>query len=59
MGGISDEQSRSNMALGDRLALSLATAKLLPSAKDSFLSQNARTSKAFSDRGCGSSVFKP
>jgi len=39
------------LALGDRLAVSLATAKRLPSAKDSFLSPDARTSKAFSDRG--------
>ena len=37
--------------IGDRLAVSLATAKRLPSAKDSFLSLDARTSKAFSDRG--------
>jgi len=44
----SDEQSRSNLALGDRLAVSLATAKRLPSAKDSLLSPDARTSKAFS-----------
>jgi len=48
-----------SLALGDRLAVSLGTAKRLPSAKDSFLSPDARTSKAFPDRGCGSSVFKP
>ena len=64
-----------SLALGDRLAVSLATAKRLPSAKDSFLSPSKRTSKssalarftkAFSDRGSnavaclfGSSVFKP
>jgi len=35
------------LALGDRLALSVATAKRLPSAKDSLLSTDARTSKAF------------
>ena len=38
-----------SLALGDRLAVSLATAKRLPSAKDSLLSPDARTSKAFSD----------
>ena len=38
------------LALGDRLALSVATAKRLPSAKDSLLTPDARTSKAFSDR---------
>jgi len=37
------------MALGDRLAVSLATAKHLPSAKDSLLSPDARTFNAFSD----------
>ena len=37
------------MALGDRLAVSLATAKRLPSAKDSLLSPDARTFKASSD----------
>jgi len=37
------------LAIGDRLAVSLATAKRLPSAKDSLLSPDARTSKAFSD----------
>jgi len=37
------------LALGDRLAVSLATAKHLPSVKDSLLSPDARTSKAFSD----------
>jgi len=37
------------MALGDRLAVSLATAKRLPSTKDSLLTLDARTSKAFSD----------
>jgi len=40
-----------SLALGDRLAVSLGTAKRLPSAKDSFLSPDARISKAFSDRG--------
>jgi len=38
-----------SLALGDRLAVSLATAKRLPSAKDSLLSPDARTFKAFSD----------
>jgi len=38
-----------SLALGDRLAVSLATAKRLPSAKDSLLFPNARTSKAFSN----------
>jgi len=38
-----------SLALGDRLAESLATAKRLPSAKDSLLSPDARTSKAFTD----------
>ena len=38
-----------SLALGDRLAVSLATAKRLPSAKDSLLTPDARTSKAFSD----------
>jgi len=38
-----------SLALGDRLEVSLATAKRLTSAKDSFLSPDARTSKAFSD----------
>jgi len=37
-----------SLALGDRLAVSLATTKRLPSAKDSLLSTDARTSKAFS-----------
>ena len=37
------------LALGDRLAVCLGTAKHLPSAKDSLLSTDARTSKAFSD----------
>ena len=37
------------LSLGDRLAVSLATAKRLPSVKDSLLSPDARTSKAFSD----------
>ena len=37
------------MALGDRLAVSLATAKRLPIAEDSLLSPYARTFKAFSD----------
>ena len=38
------------MALGDMLVVSLATAKRLPSAKDSLLDLDARTSKAFFDR---------
>jgi len=38
-----------SMALGDRLAVSLATVKRLPSAKDSLLNPDARTSKAFFD----------
>ena len=38
-----------SLSLGDRLAVSLATAKHLPSAKDSFLSPYARTFKTFSD----------
>ena len=38
-----------SLALGDSLAGSLATAKRLPSAKDSLLTLEARTSKAFSD----------
>jgi len=38
-----------SLALGDRLVVSLATAKRLPSAKDSLLSTDARTSKAFYD----------
>jgi len=38
-----------SLALGDRLAVSLAIAKRLPCAKDSLLSPDARTSKAFSD----------
>ena len=37
-----------SLALGDRLAVSLATTKRLPSVKDSLLSTDARTSKAFS-----------
>jgi len=37
------------LALGDCLAVSVATPKRLPSAKDSLLSTDARTSKAFSD----------
>ena len=45
----SNEQSRSKHALGNRLAVSLATAKRLPSAKDSLLSPDARTFKAFYD----------
>jgi len=40
-----------SLALGDRLAVSLATGKRLPSAKDSFLSSDVRTSNVFSDRG--------
>jgi len=38
-----------SLALGDRLSVSLATTKLLPGAKDSLLTPDARTSKAFSD----------
>jgi len=38
-----------SLALGDRLAVSLATSNRLPSAKDSLLSTDARTSTAFSD----------
>jgi len=38
-----------SLALGDRLAVSVATTKRLPSAKDSLLTPDARTSKAFSD----------
>jgi len=38
-----------SLALGNRLAASLATAKRLPSAKDSLHSSDAGTSKAFSD----------
>jgi len=38
-----------SLALGDRLAVSLATTKRLPRAKDSLLSPDARTSKAFAD----------
>jgi len=37
------------MALGDRLVVNLATAKRLPSAKDSLLSPDVRTFKALSD----------
>jgi len=37
------------LALGDRLAVSVVTAKRLPSAKDSLLTPDVRTSKAFSD----------
>ena len=37
------------MAIGHRLAVSLATAKCLPSAKDSLLSPDGLTFKAFSD----------
>jgi len=37
------------LALGDRLAVSVATENRLPSAKDSLLTTDARTSKAFSD----------
>jgi len=39
-----------SLALGDRLAVSLATVKRLPSAKDSLLSPDVRTAKGFSDR---------
>jgi len=38
-----------SLALGDKLAVSLATAKRLRSATDSLLSPDVRTSKAFSD----------
>ena len=38
-----------SLALGDRLAVSVATAKRLPSAKDSLRTTDARTSNAFSD----------
>ena len=38
-----------SLALGDRLAVSLASAKRLPSAKDSLLSLDARTFKDLSD----------
>ena len=38
-----------SLALGDRLAVSLASAKRLPSAKDSLLSPDARTFNDFSD----------
>jgi len=38
-----------SLALGDRLALSMATAKRLPCAKDSLLTPDVRTSKAFFD----------
>ena len=38
-----------SLALGDRLAVSLASAKRLPSAKDSLLSPDARTFKDLSD----------
>jgi len=38
-----------SLALGDRLVVILATAKRLPSAKDSLLSTDARTSNDFSD----------
>jgi len=38
-----------SLALGDRLAVSLATPQRLPRAKDSLLTPDARTSKAFSD----------
>jgi len=40
-----------SLALDDRLAVSLAIAKVLPSAKDSFLTPDARIAKACSDRG--------
>jgi len=46
---VTRSRSRSS-ALGDRLAVSVAIAKRLPSAKDSFRTPDARTSKAFSDR---------
>jgi len=38
-----------SLALGDKLAVSVATAKRLSSAKDSLLTPDARTSNAFSD----------
>jgi len=38
-----------SLALGDRLAVSVATTKRLPSAKDLLLSTDAQTSNAFSD----------
>jgi len=38
-----------SLALGDRLVVSFGTAKRLPSARDSLLSTDAGTSKAFSD----------
>jgi len=47
-----------SLALGDMLAVSLPTVKRLPSAKDSFLSPDARTSKAFSDRGLRVECFQ-
>jgi len=46
---VTRSRSRS-LALGDRLAVSVATAKRLPSAKDSLLTPDARTPKAFFDR---------
>jgi len=45
---VTSSRARS-MALGDRLFISLATAKRLPSAKDSLLTPDAGTSKDFSD----------
>jgi len=45
---VTSSRNRS-MPLGDRLPVSLATAKSLPSAKDSLLSPDARTFNAFSD----------
>ena len=38
-----------SLALGDRLGVSLATAKRLPSAKDSLFTPDVSTSMAFSD----------
>jgi len=38
-----------SLALGERLVVSLATTKRLPSAKGSLLSPDVRTSKAFFD----------
>jgi len=45
---VTSSRSR-KLALGDRIAVSLATAKRLLSAKDLLLSTDARTSNAFSD----------
>jgi len=45
---VTSSRSRS-LALGDWLAVGFATTKRLPSAKDSLVSPDARTSKAFFD----------